>query len=408
MDNPQLKKYAELIVRSGGNVQKGQLVIISCDIGDAYFGRLVQEYAYDVGASNVSMEWSDRSSTRLTYLRAEDKTFDTFPSWLVEKYKHRDGEGAVYLHITSGDPDLLAGVDPDRLKRYSKISQTALKDHSDLLMSGVLRWMGCAIPSPAWAKKVFPSLPEAEAMERLWALVLKASRADGIDPVADWVTHNNNFNKRLGYLNEQQFSALHFTTGLGTDLTIGLVENHVWTGGADTANDGLSFLPNIPTEEIWTAPDYRTTQGRVVASMPLSYHGNLIEGMEFTFKDGEVIDYRANRCQEILENIIGTDSGSCRLGEVALVASSSPISQMNTLFYNTLYDENASCHLALGRAYPKNVKNGTNLTKEELAAVGMNDSLIHVDFMFGTSDMKVVGIGKDGNKTVIVDSGDFV
>lgn len=407
MFNEKLKKYAELIVWAGGNVQAGQMVVISCDVEDAYFGRIVQECAYEAGASSVSMDWSDKPTTRMLYLKAADETFDTCPQWLVEKYKYRDGKGAVYLHIMSSDPDLLAGVDPDRIKRYSKVSQEALKEHKDLAMSGALRWSGFAIPSPAWAKKVFPDLSEAEAIERLWKLIFKASRADGADPLSDWATHKNNFKERLNYLNKQQFTSLRITTGLGTDLTLGLAENHVWVGCGDVAKDGLSFLPNIPTEEIFTAPNFRITQGRVVASMPLSYQGNLIDGFEFTFKDGVIVDFNSDKCYEILKSIVETDDGSRRLGEIALVANSSPISQMKTLFYNTLYDENASSHLALGKAYPKNIENGKNLSKDELTAKGANDSLVHVDFMFGTDDLKVVGIRQDGSEIAIMENGEF-
>jgi len=407
MDEARLKKYADLLVRAGGNVQKGQLVVISCTVDNAYFGRMVQSAAYDAGASEVRMDWSDDVSVRARFLRAADETFDTFPQWRVDKLKEQDDRGAVYLHINSSDPDLLAGVDSDRLRRWSKVSRTATKAHSDLTMKNVLRWSIVAIPSPAWAKKVFPGVKTEEAIDRLWVYLLKGARADGEDPIADWDKHKNNFTKRAEYLNKQNFAALRITTGLGTDLTLGLAKNHIWVGGEDIGKDGVPFFPNLPTEEIFTMPDRNKADGRVVASMPLSYQGNLIENFEFTFKDGKVIDFKAEKNQDVLKNMLGMDEGATRLGEVAIVANSSPIGQMNTLFYNTLFDENASAHLALGKAYPNNMKDGDNLSTEELVAAGGNDSLIHVDFMFGTADMRIIGIGHDGKETVFYDKGEY-
>lgn len=408
MNKERLEKYAELLVRAGGNVQKGQPVIIGCSVDDAVFGRMVQNCAYDAGASEVIMNWSDGPTARNRYLRGADELFDTFPQWMVERHKYNDDRGAVYLMIESSDPDLLAGVDPSRLKRWSKASSIATKPHSTLLMNNTLRWSICAVPSPAWAKKVFPDLPEDEAISKLWSHILKGARADGDNPIADWEAHKSNFTKRVDYLNKKAFKALRITTGIGTDITLGLVKNHVWVGGGDTSKDGIPFFPNLPTEEIFTMPDRNKADGRVVASMPLSYQGNLIEGFEMTFVDGRVESYSATKNQATLANIIEMDEGARRLGEVALVANSSPIGQMGTLFYNTLFDENASAHLALGKAYPNNMKGGDDLTTDELVAAGGNDSLLHVDFMFGTSDMKVIGISEDGSETVFLENGEFI
>ena len=408
MSETQLKKYAELLVRAGGNVQKGQLVVVGCDVANAPFGRLVQTCAYDAGASQVVMDWSDEFTLRTFFLRAADDVFDTFPQWRIDKFKHQDDKGAVYLRIISDNPDLLAGVDPNRLRRFSRASSLATKAHSKLLMSNALRWSICAVPSPDWALKMFPDLQETEAISRLWQLIAKGARADGESPVDDWEKHRANFTERVNYLNAQQFDALRFTTGLGTDLTIGLVKNHVWAGGGDVAQDGIPFFPNLPTEEIFTMPDRGRAEGRVVASMPLSYQGNLIDGFEMTFKEGRVTAYKADKCQEVLANIIEMDEGAGRLGEVALVENASPINQMNTLFYNTLYDENASSHLAVGKSYPDNMQGGSALSTEELLAKGGNDSLIHVDFMFGTADMCVTGIYADGSEVMFFENGAFV
>ena len=408
ISEPQLKKYAELLVRAGGAVQKGQPVVIGGAVDDAYFVRLVQEYAYDAGASEVAIDWTDDKCTRTTFLRAAPEIFDVYEQWRVDKLKTQDDKGAVYLRVLSSDPDNLAGVDPDRLRRFSKVANTATKAHSALMMSNALRWSLVAVPSPAWAKKVFPGLPEAEAIDRLWEAILKCARADGENPIADWDAHRNNFTKRVDYLNEQNFSALRLTTGIGSDFTVGLVKNHIWVGGGDIAQDGVAFFPNLPTEEIFTMPHMNKCDGRVVASMPLSYQGNLIEGFEMTFKDGRVESFKAEKGQDTLANIIEMDEGARRLGEVALVANSSPIGQMGTLFYNTLFDENASSHLALGKAYPNNMQNGDNMSEEERLAAGCNDSLIHVDFMFGTSDMRIVGIKEDGSEVVFFDNGEFL
>lgn len=407
MKKEKLQNYANLLVRVGGNVQKGQLVVIGCDIGAAEFARMVQDAAYDAGAAEVTINWSDAISARTKYLRADDAIFDVVPQWIVDRFADWDARGAVYLHILSDDPDYLSGVDPNRLSRYSKVAGEKLKDHSLLTMSHKLRWSLCALPSEGWAKKVFPDLPVEAAMDKLEEQILKAARADGTDPIADWEKHRATFTDKLEYLNTSQFDALRFKNSLGTDITVGMPKDHVWKGGGSIAGDGVLFFPNIPTEEIFSAPDLNRADGRVVASMPLSYMGNLIEGIDITFKNGEVVDYKSKTGQDVLANLINTDEGSKRLGEVALVQKTSPINQMGTLFYNTLFDENASCHLAIGKAYPHNLKGGTEMTPEELIERGINHSVTHVDFMFGTDDMCVVGIKADGTEEIIFENGEY-
>ena len=408
MDNQKLKKYAELLVKSGGNVQKGQPVVISTDVDNAEFARLVQEYAYDVGASEVVIDWRDDISARTKYLRADDGVFDVYPQWSVDRFKFYDDRGAVYLHILSSDPDLLSGVAPDRIQRYTKVSRRGTKAHSARTMSNELRWSLLAVPSPKWASKVFPDLSQDAAVEALWNAILKGARADGENPIADWAAHRKNFEGRKKYLNDKQFTALRFTNSLGTDITTGLPKGHIWQGGGDVGQDGIPFFPNQPTEEIFTAPDRDNVNGKVVASMPLSYQGSLIEEFSITFKDGQAVEYAARANEAILKAIIEMDEGSRYLGEIALVSNSSPISQMGVLFYNTLFDENASSHFALGKAYPDCIKNGSKMSDDELLKVGINDSLIHVDFMFGTADMNVIGIEADGTETVVMDSGELV
>jgi aminopeptidase len=303
---------------------------------------------------------------------------------------------------------MLSGVDTDRIIRFSKVSRQNTKEHAARTMSNELRWSVLALPSLKWAAKVFPDISQDEAMDKLMDAILKGARADGADPIKDWKEHRKNFVGRLEYLNQNQFKSLRFTNSLGTDITLGLPENHEWAGGGDVGQDKVPFFPNIPTEEIFTAPHRNKADGKVVASMPLSYQGNLIEDFSITFKDGRAVEYSARTCEEILKSIIEMDEGSHYLGEVALVANSSPISQMGILFYNTLFDENASCHLALGKAYPDCVEGGSAMTEEELLKAGINDSLTHVDFMFGTADMKVVATAKDGSEVVIMENGELL
>lgn len=408
LEKNKLEKYAELFVRSGGNVQEGQLVVISSNTNDAYFARMVQNAAYDAGACEVRMDWIDDCCSRTTYLRGASEIFDNFPQWRVDKLKEQDDRGAVYLHIRSSDPDLLAGVDPDRLQRATKVSRAATTEHTRLTMGSFRRWSIIAVPSSAWAKKVFPDLSEADAVEKMWEYLLKGARADGENPIADWEKHKQSFYARVNYLNKKSFAKLKITTGLGTNLIVGLPKNHKWEGGGDTDKEGIPFFPNMPTEEIFTLPHRLEAEGRVVASMPLSYQGNLIEGFEMTFKDGKVQSFRADKNEAALANIINMDEGAARLGEVAIVSNCSPIGKMNTLFYNTLFDENASSHLALGKAYPKNLENGDKLSTEEFIAAGGNDSLIHVDFMFGTADMCITGIHTDGTEEEFYINGEFI
>ena len=408
MTEAKLKKYAELLVRVGGNVKAGQPVVISCDVENAILARFVQDYAYDAGASEVIIDWTDDVSTRTRYFRAASEVFDDFPDWRVDRFKYLDDKGTAYLRIESSDPDLLNGVDPDRIRRFMMVSRKKAKEHGTRMMNNELRWSIIAVPSPKWALKVFPNLDEDKAVEALWDAILKGARADGDNPIADWEKHCKTFVSRIDYLNKKQFSALRFKNSLGTDVIVGLPKNHIWRGGGATSKDGVAFCPNLPTEEIFTAPDRNNVNGTVVASMPLSYQGSLIEDFSFTFKDGKVVDYKAKNGLEMLKTIIETDEGAQYLGEVALVANSSPISQMKVLFYNTLFDENASSHFALGKAYPSCVEGGNEMSEEELLKAGVNDSLTHADFMFGTADMSVIGIDADGNESVVMEHGELV
>ena len=405
-----LKNYAKLLVHAG-NVQKGQTVVIISSIYNAFFAHMVMESSYDAGACEVTIWWDDDYTLRTKYMRASDQVFDTYPQWNADRYKYYDDKCAVYLHIHSPDPNLLASVSIDRLNRASLVTNIANKPHMDLIMKGDIRWSVLALPNAAWTKTVFPKLAEqniTEAIIKLLELIMKASRADGDNPIDDWKKHRQNFENKVSYLNKQKFHNLRITTGLGTNIVIGLVYDHIWVGGGIKDKKGLYYFPNIPTEEVFTMPDKNNVFGKVVASKPLSYQGILIEGIELEFVDGVVTNFNATKNREVLADIINHDDGAKRLGEIAIVANSSPINQMGVLFYNTLFDENASSHLALGKAYPKNIKDGTQMTQEQLSKLGVNNSLIHVDFMFGTADMQITGIKADDSEVVFFKNGEFV
>ena len=400
-----LKKYAELVVCAGVNVQKGQEVVISADIQSADFVRLVVEKAYDVGAASVFVEWADEAITRATYLKASPEHFKSVKPWRVQFYKDFDDINACYIRVISPDPDLLAGVEPERIRDAMQAAGNALSEHRKMTMGNHVRWSIAAVPSIAWARKLFPQMPDDEAVEALWDKIIEASRV-GTAPLAAWQEHDENFKKRVEFLNNSNFKALHFTNSLGTDLRMELPRGHYWKGGSAPAKDGVSFFPNIPTEEVFSLPNCHTVSGRVVASMPLTYQGVTIEGFELEFEGGVVVRHKAQKNEDTLTNILSLDEGARRVGEIALVPHASPISEMGMLFYNTLIDENASCHLALGKAYPM-VHGYENMSEQEVQEVGVNDSITHVDFMFGTSDMTIMGTTQDGRQVHVFTNGNW-
>lgn len=403
----QLKNYAELAVRTGVNVQKNQLVIIHSDIENVTFARLIQTAAYEVGASNVVIDWTDEQSTKEFYLRASDDILGNFPNWAASRFEEWDEAGAAYIYILSENFDVFQDVSPNRISRYTKASRTKLKSHHAKIRSHELRWCLLHIPSKSWARKVFPNLLEDDAVESLWQLILKSARAEGQNPIKDWDSHGKAFESRKRSLNDSHFKTLYFTNSLGTDLQVGMPKNHLYIGGGVIDKQGIPFFPNIPTEEIFSAPHRNKVNGRLVASKPLIYDGNIIDNLSLEFKEGKIIHYHASTGIEILKNIIETDEGSRYLGEIALVSNRSPLAQSNTLFYNTLFDENTACHIGIGNASPSNLQNGSNLTEAELKEAGLNTSLLHVNVTFGTDDMKVVGMKEDGGEVLLMKNGDF-
>lgn len=403
-----LDNYASLIVGAGVNIQKGQLLVIQTPIECADFARRIAKKAYERGAKDVVMNWRDELFTKLRFLNAPEEVFSEFPEWQKEYYKFYADRGAAFISIAANDPELLKEVDPKRVAMVQKTSSTALAEHREKLMSNENAWCVVSVPTKAWAMKVFPQLSADEAIGALWQAILESVRADTDDPTLAWEAHKKALRARMAFLNRYNFRRLRYQNSLGTDLVVGLPEGHQWLGGAEKTKAGVEFIANIPTEEVFTLPHKNEVNGVVCSSKPLNYQGNLIDRFSLVFKDGKVTDCSAVIGQEVLKNLIATDDGASRLGEVALVPFDSPISNSNILFYNTLFDENASCHLAFGKAYPVCLAGGEEMDRAALEAAGVNDSLVHVDFMIGTSDLTIDGQTADGQWIPVFRNGNFV
>ena len=402
-----LKKYAKLAIYQGVNVQKNQTLVISSPIECAKFTRMLVEEAYIKGAKEVVVQWNDELTGKLKYKYSPMEVFETVPEWVKESRLSYAKEGACFLSISASDPELLKDVDPKKVATFRKASSIASREFSSRLMSNENAWSIVSIPTVGWAKKVFPNVSEDEAVEKLWAAIFKIVRVDSQDPVKAWEEHKNTLKKNMDFLNSKRFKSLHYTNSLGTDLIIQLPEKHLWAGGAEFTQDGTEFIANMPTEEIFSMPKKTGVNGKVVSSMPLNYGGNLINNFSLTFKDGKVVDFSAEEGYETLKNLLDTDEGAKYLGEVALVPYNSPISNSNIIFFNTLYDENASCHLAFGKAYSLCIKDGEKMSEEELLKEGANDSLTHVDFMIGTKDLQITGTTYDNEKFDIFVNGNW-
>lgn len=402
-----LKKYAKLAIYQGVNVQKNQTLVISSPIECAKFTRMLVEEAYIKGAKEVVVQWNDELTGKLKYKYSPMEVFETVPEWVKESRLSYAKEGACFLSISASDPELLKDVDPKKVATFRKASSIASREFSSRLMSNENAWSIVSIPTVGWAKKVFPNVSEDEAVEKLWDAIFKIVRVDSQDPVKAWEEHKNTLKKNMDFLNSKRFKSLHYTNSLGTDLIIQLPEKHLWAGGAEFTQDGTEFIANMPTEEIFSMPKKTGVNGKVVSSMPLNYGGNLINNFSLTFKDGKVVDFSAEEGYETLKNLLDTDEGAKYLGEVALVPYNSPISNSNIIFFNTLYDENASCHLAFGKAYSLCIKDGEKMSEEELLKEGANDSLTHVDFMIGTKDLQITGTTYDNKKFDIFVNGNW-
>jgi aminopeptidase len=403
-----LEKYASLAINVGVNIQQGQTLLIRSSISSAPFTRLIVKKAYEAGAKDVNILWSDDKITRLRYDLAPDDAFKEFPEYYVNAHDEAVKKNHALLSIVSVDPDLLNGVAPQRIAEATKAAGLAMDEFRRALQADKVSWSIVAVPSVAWAAKVFPDLETTEAqVEALWNAIFSATRANLDDPVAAWEAHIKNLTAKSDFLNDKKFHALHFEAP-GTDLTIELPEKHFWCAAESVNEKGATFTANIPTEEVFTMPRKAGVNGIVSSKKPLSYGGNLIDNFSLTFKDGAIVDFTAETGYETLKTLIETDDGSKYLGEVALVPHSSPISTSNLIFYNTLFDENASVHLAIGSAYAFNLVGGKTMSPEELEGEGANNSIVHVDFMIGCAEMNIDALSKDGSKTPIFRNGEWV
>ena len=404
--NALRRDYARLLIREGLNVQKGQRLVINCPVDCAPFARLCADEAYAAGCREVLLKWRDDYLTRARYLYADDSVFDEVHQWEVLMADTVSEEGAAWLAIHADDPENLKDVDPDRIRRAQIVSGKALERFREREMRSEFPWCVASIPTRSWAKAVFPDLGAEEAEERLWREILAACRVDGGDAVAAWRAHSEDLRRHVRMLNEYDFKTLRYLNSIGTDLTVELPEGHFWAGGSETSAAGIEFSANIPTEEVFTLPKRDGVNGTVVASRPLCHNGNIIDGIRFTLKNGRITEIEADEGEEILRDACTVDEGASYLGEVALVPCDSPISRSGILFYNTLFDENASCHFAFGEAYPC-LKGAEDMSEEELKAAGANFSITHVDFMVGTPDLSITGVTRDGREIPVFVNGRF-
>lgn len=402
-----LKKYAELIVKQGVNLQKGQELVIDASIECYALVREIAKWAYQVGAKDVIVHYTDETISRLRYEHCPVEHFETVPEYLVALRNQYALRHAAIVTITSTDPEAMKGIDPMKISTWSKAVHQQCQTFYDHLDLGIDRWCIVGAPSVAWANKVFPDMSDQEAVNALWQAIFKVTRCDSDDPVEAWNMHRRSFERRVKILNEKKIKSLHYRNHLGTDLVIGMNQDYLFAGGGSYTTDGIYSFPNIPTEEIFTSPCKDDVNGIVYSSMPLNYNGNLVDEFYIKFQNGRIVDYGAKKEYEILKSIIETDEGSHYLGEAALVPYDSPIQNLGILFYNTLFDENASCHLAIGRGFNECIVDGLKMNKDELFARGINQSLTHVDFMIGTKDLSIIATLEDGQEFVVFKDGQF-
>jgi aminopeptidase len=400
-----LSKYADVVVHIGLNLRNDQRLAIRAILDDAPFVRKVTESAYKAGARYVDVQWSDEPSNRIRMQHADNEALTEVPDWILTRYEEFYERGDAELAIHSSDPDLLNGIDPERIAlsrnaRLKKLVEPLRK------YENASNWCVVATATPSWAKKVFPDIPVEDAQAKLWEFIFKACRIDVPDPVAAWQEHTDKLEKYKDYLNQKGYTSLHYK-GPGTDLIVGLPEKQVWIGAQESFKNGITCTVNIPTEEVFTAPHKDRVNGHVKATLPLNLTGVLIEDFTATFENGRAVKVTAKKGEADLLKLIGTDDSASHLGEVAIVPNSSPINQSGILFYNTLFDENASCHLAFGNAYRTSIKGGENMTDEEFAAEGGNKSLIHTDFMIGSAELDIDGITADGTREPVMRQGEW-
>ena len=405
MKKSVLRKYAQLIAKCGVNVQKGQEVEILAELDQPGFVRMVVEECYRLGAKKVIVDWTDQKTSRLHAKYRSLETMSKMEKWEKERWQHRVDEIPCRIYIESEDPDGLKGVDQNKMQKANQKLYPIIRKYRDQL-ENKYQWCICAVPGEAWAKKLFPNLRKSQAIEKLWEAILSTSRVTD-DPIKAWDEHNKDLLSRCNYLNSLGIDELHYTAGNGTDLTVGLMELSQFNGGGDTSLSGIYFNPNIPSEECFTSPKRGRAEGIVYATKPLSFMGQLIDNFWIRFKEGRAVEWHAEKNNEMLTKMIEMDEGSHYLGECALVPVDSPISNSGLLFYNTLFDENAACHLAIGLGFADCVKGFENMTLDECRALGVNKSMIHVDFMIGCADMNITAKTRDGREVPIFRNGNW-
>lgn len=402
----KLTKYAELAVKVGINLQENQGLVINAPISAAPFVREVAKIAYQIGAKFVHTDWNDEELTKIKFELASEETLKDVQNWIVKGREQMAEEGAAFLTVVASNPDLLKAVDPERVSIANKAQAQALQKYRTYIQTAKVSWAVVSVPSKEWAAKLYPALSQKEQVDSLWENIFAVTRINEADPVAAWDSHIKTLQEKLELLNTTKFKKLHYKAP-GTDLTIELPKEQVWLGGGMNNEQGTYFVPNLPTEEVFTLPVKTGVNGVVSSTKPLNLNGNLVDDFTLTFKDGKIVEFTAKEGYEVLKKLLETDEGALYIGEVALVSHSSPVSKQEVIFYNTLFDENASCHLALGSAYPICIEGGASLTKEELEAKGVNTSMIHVDFMIGSGELTIQGETADGTLKTVLENGEW-
>ena len=405
MKKTALRKYARLIAAKGVNVQKGQEVFIAAGLDQPEFVKMVAEECYRLGASRVVVDFDYQPMQRVHVKYCSVETLGQLTDYQKARWEHYVSRIPCRIYLESDDPDGLRGIDQDKMLRAKQMLYPQIRGYRDQL-ENMYQWCIAAVPGEAWAKKMFPGLTRHRAVEKLWETILETSRVTD-DPVASWTEHNADLKARCDYLNSLEIKELHYTSANGTDLTVGMIPEAVFAGGEETSRQGISFNPNIPSEECFISPMRGAAEGVVAASMPLSRDGQLIENFRIRFHEGKAVEWHAEKNEQLLTNIITADEGAAYLGECALVPYDSPIRNSGLLFYNTLFDENAACHLALGAGFADTIRGFEDRTLEECRAMGINDSMVHVDFMIGTEDMNIDAVTRSGETVAVFRNGNW-
>lgn len=400
----KLAQFAELAVKVGTNIQQGQTLLINTTVDTIEFTRLVVKEAYKAGAARVTVNYSDDVVARQLFENASVEEFEKFPRWITEQRDELIERGGALLWIDAADPDLMAGIPVEKISANQKASGKALENYRDAVMNDKIAWSIIAIPSKKWAAKVFPELPEEEQVPAMWEAIFKTVRIGEGSAVENWQAHLKNLHARGDLMNEKHFAKLHYTAP-GTDLIVGLPDKHIWATGSSKTPQGTEFVANMPTEEVFTLPSKYDVNGYVSSTKPLVYQGNIIDNFKLTFENGVIVKAEAQQGEELLNELIKTDEGSKYIGEIALVPHESPISASGLLYYNTLFDENASNHIAIGAAYPTCYEGGSELSEEEMDKAGINVSITHEDFMVGSAEMDIDGIHADGTVEAVFRKG---